>query len=197
MQNNRKNVLLFGNLFIPLRPNYPRAAPRGILIYIIRYMNINKNTRLEVVKMIVSSQELSTQEELLRELERSGFPSTQATLSRDLRQLRIAKGLNEDGLQVYMLPEKRRFQRVSDTHLTVQKMNRLGALSVKFSGNMAVVRTPPGHAAHVAYDIDNAEISEVLGTVAGDDTVFIVLAEDANRQMLLNQLNAIDTLKID
>ena len=106
-------------------------------------MNINKNTRLEVVKMIVSSQELSTQEELLRELERSGFPSTQATLSRDLRQLRIAKGLNEDGLQVYMLPEKRRFQRVSDTHLTVQKMNRLGALSVKFSGNMAVLRTPP------------------------------------------------------
>ncbi len=170
---------------------------RGILIYIIRYMNINKNTRLEVVKMIVSSQELSTQEELLRELERSGFPSTQATLSRDLRQLRIAKGLNEDGLQVYMLPEKRRFQRVSDTHLTVQKMNRLGALSVKFSGNMAVLRTPPGHAAHVAYDIDNAEISEVLGTVAGDDTVLIVLAEDANRQMLLNQLNAIDTLKID
>ena len=169
----------------------------GILIYIIRYMNINKNTRLEVVKMIVSSQELSTQEELLRELERSGFPSTQATLSRDLRQLRIAKGLNEDGLQVYMLPEKRRFQRVSDTHLTVQKMNRLGALSVKFSGNMAVLRTPPGHAAHVAYDIDNAEISEVLGTVAGDDTVLIVLAEDANRQMLLNQLNAIDTLKID
>ena len=160
-------------------------------------MNINKNTRLEGVKMIVSSQELSTQEELLRELERSGFPSTQATLSRDLRQLRIAKGLNEDGLQVYMLPEKRRFQRVSDTHLTVQKMNRLGALSVKFSGNMAVLRTPPGHAAHVAYDIDNAEISEVLGTVAGDDTVLIVLAEDANRQMLLNQLNAIDTLKID
>ena len=96
-----------------------------------------------------------------------------------------------------MLPEKRRFQRVSDTHLTVQKMNRLGALSVKFSGNMAVLRTPPGHAAHVAYDIDNAEISEVLGTVAGDDTVLIVLAEDANRQMLLNQLNAIDTLKID
>lgn len=160
-------------------------------------MNIHKDTRLEVVKMIVSSQELSTQEELLRELERSGFPSTQATLSRDLRQLRIAKGLNEAGQQVYMLPEKRRYQRVSDTHMTVQKMNRLGALSVKFSGNMAVLRTPPGHAAHVAYDIDNTAIPEVLGTVAGDDTIFMVLAEDTNRQLLLNRLNAIDTLKID
>lgn len=154
-------------------------------------MIINKNTRLEVIKMIVSSQELSTQDELLRELERSGFPTTQATLSRDLRQLRIAKGLNEEGVQVYMLPEQRRYQRVSDTHVTVQKMNRLGALSVKFSGNMAVIKTPPGHAAHVAYDIDNALIEEVLGTVAGDDTVFLVLAEDANRQLLLSRLNAI------
>ena len=86
---------------------------------------------------------------------------------------------------------------MSDTHLTVQKMNRLGALSVKFSGNMAVLRTPPGHAAHVAYDIDNADIPEVLGTVAGDDTVFIVMAEDTNRQMLLNRLNAIETLRIE
>ena len=160
-------------------------------------MNNNKDTRLEVVKMIVSSQELSTQEELLRELERSGFPSTQATLSRDLRQLRIAKGLNDAGLQVYMLPEKRRYQRVSDTHATIQQMNRLGALSVKFSGNMAVIKTPPGHAAHVAYDIDNANISEVLGTVAGDDTVFVVLAEDADRQMMLNRINAIGTMRVE
>ena len=160
-------------------------------------MNINKDTRLEVVKMIVSSQELSTQEDLLRELERSGFPSTQATLSRDLRQLRIAKGLNEAGQQVYMLPEKRRYQRVSDTHATVQQMNRLGVLSMKFSGNVAVIKTPPGHAAHVAYDIDNANISEVLGTVAGDDTILVVLAEDAERQMLLNRINTIGTMRIE
>ena len=160
-------------------------------------MIINKNTRPEVIKMIVSSQELSTQDELLRELERSGFPTTQATLSRDLRQLRIAKGLNEEGVQVYMLPEQRRYQRVSDTHVTIQKMNRLGALSVKFSGNMAVVKTPPGHASHVAYDIDNALLQEVLGTVAGDDTIFIVLAEDADKQMFLNRLNAIGTMRIE
>ena len=160
-------------------------------------MVINKNTRLEVVKMIVSSQELSTQDELLRELERAGFPSTQATLSRDLRQLRIAKGRNEEGNQVYMMPEQRRYQRVSDTHMTVQKMNRLGVLSVKFSGNMAVVHTPPGHAAHVALDIDAAVLDEVLGTVAGDDTIFIVLTEDTNRQLLLNRLNAIETIRVE
>ena len=143
--------------------------------------------------MIVSSQELSTQDELLRELEAAGFPTTQATLSRDLRQLRITKGPNEQGVSVYLLPERRRYHRVSDTHVTVQKMNSLGALSVKFSGNMAVVHTPPGHAAHVALDIDNAHVPEILGTIAGDDTVMMLLAEDAERPMVLNRLASIDS----
>ncbi len=153
-----------------------------------RDMMMNKDTWLEVIKMIVSSQELSTQDELLRELAKAGYPSTQATLSRDLRQLNIAKGPDGNGHVVYLMPEERRFRRVSDTHMTVQQINRLGALSVKFSRNLAVLRTPPGHAAHVAYDIDNAHITEVLGTIAGDDTVLIVLAEDAERPMLLNKL---------
>lgn len=154
-------------------------------------MNQSKSTRLEVIKMIVSSQELSTQDELLLELEKAGFPSSQGTLSRDLRQLRIAKGHNEAGLQIYMLPERRRYQRVSDTHMTVQQINRLGALSVKFSQNLAVVRTPPGHASHVAYDIDNAQIEEVLGTIAGDDTILIVLTEGADRPAVLNRLGEV------
>ncbi len=151
-------------------------------------MRQDKGTRLEVIKLIISSQEFTKQDDLLRELAKAGFPTTQATLSRDLHQLRITKGHNEHGELVFMLPEQRRYQRVSDTHLTVQRMNQLGALSVKFSGNIAVVRTPPGHAAHVAYDIDNAHIDEVLGTVAGDDTIFIVLDEEAERPQVLNKL---------
>ena len=157
-------------------------------------MNIgptNKSTRLEVIKMIVSSQEVMTQDELQAELAKAGFPSTQGTISRDLRQLRIGKGINEAGHLVYMLPEQRRYQRVSDTHMTVQQMNRLGAVSVKFSQNLAVIHTPPGHASHVAYDIDNAHIDEVLGTVAGDDTIFIVIDEDAERPQVLNKLSEI------
>lgn len=151
-------------------------------------MRQDKGTRLEVIKLIISSQEFTKQDDLLRELAKAGFPTTQATLSRDLHQLRITKGHNEHGELVFMLPEQRRYQRISDTHLTVQRMNQLGALSVKFSGNIAVVRTPPGHAAHVAYDIDNAHIDEVLGTVAGDDTIFIVLDEEAERPQVLNKL---------
>lgn len=172
-------------IFIPLHPIIKHTLfqmDNGVIT------KNDKETRLEVIKMIVSSQEVSKQEELLRELERAGFPSTQATLSRDLRQLRIVKGQNDTGNYVYLLPEQRRYQRVSDTHLTVQKINRLGALSIQFSNNMAVLRTPPGHASHVAYDIDNAHISQVLGTVAGDDTVFMVLDEQTDRPTLLNQL---------
>ena len=154
-------------------------------------MKQDKDTRLEVIKMIITSQELSRQDDLLRELAKAGFPSTQATLSRDLHQLRIVKGHNERGVLVYMLPEQTRYQRVSDTHMTVQQMNRLGAISVKFSQNLAVVHTPPGHAPHVAYDIDNADIPEIVGTIAGDDTILIVLAEDADRPSVLNHLSVV------
>lgn len=176
---------LSAKLFIPL---HPHSFTKDKTTSPILLMVADKQTRLEVIKMIVSSQELGKQEELLRELEKAGFSSTQATLSRDLRQLRISKARSENGELVYMMPEQRKFMRVSDRHVTIQQMNRLGALSVRFSRNLAVLRTPPGHAPHVAYDIDNAGITDILGTVAGDDTVIIVLAEDAERQTVLNEL---------
>ncbi len=150
-----------------------------------------KNGRLELIKMIVSGQELSTQEELQRELNIAGYPTSQATLVRDLKQLRIVKGLNKEGRNVYLMPSEQRFRMVSDTHVTVDAMNKLGVVSVKFSGNLAVIHTPPGHAGHVAYDIDNAGIAEILGTVAGDDTVIVVLAEYADRAKVMDELSLI------
>lgn len=150
-----------------------------------------KNGRLEIIKMIVSSQELSTQEELQAQLFIAGFPTSQATLVRDLRQLHIVKGFNAQGRNVYLMPADQKFRMVSDTHVTVDALNRLGAVNVKFSGNMAVIHTPPGHAAHVAYDIDNARIDEILGTIAGDDTVFLVLSEDADRAILMDKMSLI------
>jgi len=148
----------------------------------------NKNARLEVLKMIIGGIELSTQEELLEELGKAGYASTQATLSRDLKQLRIVKAQNAEGKYVYMLPSNRIYRTVSDNHATMDQMSRLGALSVRFSGNLAVVRTLPGHAAHVAYDIDAATLSCVLGTVAGDDTVLVILAEGTAHADALNAL---------
>lgn len=122
----------------------------------------NKDTRMEAIKMIVSAQDISSQEELLRELAKVGFKLTQATLSRDLRQLKVTKAMGASGKYVYVLPAAPLYRRVSDTHLTAVAMHQAGALSVKFSGNLAVVHTLPGHASHIAYDIDNKKFSEIL-----------------------------------
>ena len=140
-----------------------------------------KNTRQEVIKMIITSQAVSNQEELLQELFKAGFPSTQATLSRDLKQMRIVKALTEDGQYAYMLPGEQRYRRI----------NQLSMLNIRFSGNIAVIHTPPGHASHVAYDIDRANIAEVMGTIAGDDTIFVALTENASRPDVLDHIAAI------
>lgn len=149
----------------------------------------NKGARLEVLKMIIGGMELGTQEELLAELGKAGYESTQATLSRDLKQLRIVKAQNGEGRYVYMLPSSRIYHTVSERHVTLDQMNRLGAISVRFSGNIAVIKTLPGHAAHVGYDIDNATLSCVLGTIAGDDTVMVVLVEGTPHDLALNALS--------
>lgn len=148
----------------------------------------NKNTRLEVIKMILSSQEISSQEALLIELDKAGFKLTQATLSRDLKQLKVVKATTASGQYVYMLPGNQTYRRVSDTHLTMAESNRVGLLSVKFSGNILVMHTLPGHASHIAYDIDNAKIDEFIGTIAGDDTIFLVMAEHVERKTALKKL---------
>ena len=105
-----------------------------------------KETRLEVIKMLISSQELSKQEELMAELEKAGYATAQATLSRDLRLLGVVKVQNDTGRYVYMMPNSRAYRSVSDNHMTVMAMHRLGALGVKFSGNgevSATLRTWP------------------------------------------------------
>ena len=150
-----------------------------------------KETRLEVIKMLISSQELSKQEELMAELEKAGYATAQATLSRDLRLLGVVKVQNDAGRYVYMMPNSRAYRSVSDNHMTVMAMHRLGALGVKFSGNIAVVKTLPGHASHVAYDIDRAGLDCVVGTVAGDDTVLLVIEEGTDHARALDVLSQV------
>ena len=147
-----------------------------------------KDSRIEAIKMIVSAQEISSQLELQEELRKMGFTMTQATLSRDLKQLKVAKAANTQGKYIYVLPTMPLYRRVSDSHLTAHAVRQIGALSVKFSGNLAVVHTLPGHASHIAYDIDNKNFSEFLGTLAGDDTIILVLAEGVTKQEALTKL---------
>ena len=120
--------------------------------------------------------QVGSQEELLQELNREGFELTQATLSRDLKQLKVAKAASMNGKYVYVLPNNIMYKRSTDQSAGEMLRNN-GFISLQFSGNIAVIRTRPGYASSMAYDIDNNEFSEILGTIAGDDTIMLVLRE--------------------
>ena len=133
--------------------------------------NKKKADRQDAIKMLISSQEIGSQEELLQALAQEGFELTQATLSRDLKQLKVAKAANVYGRYVYVLPNDILYKRPS------HQMQSNGFISLQFSHNIAVVRTRPGYASSIAYDIDNRDCPAILGTIAGDDTIMLVLAE--------------------
>lgn len=138
---------------------------------------LDKKKRLQTIRKIVSMNSLESQDELLAALREEGFVSTQTTLSRDLKQLRISKVRVRSGHSIYALPREGQFEPV----LTLEEINRT-KWRLNFSGNLMVVHTPPGHASIVAYDVDNLKHPSFLGTVAGDDTVIVVLAEGADRE---------------
>lgn len=149
-----------------------------------------KSTRLDTIKMIISSKEISCQEELLQELINEGFGLTQATLSRDLKQLKVAKAASMNGKYVYVLPNDIMYKRNIDQS-THDMMTYSGFVSMQFSGNLAVIKTRPGYASSIAYDIDNRHCEDILGTIAGDDTILLVLREGADKIYVENFLDFI------
>lgn len=146
-----------------------------------------RNERLDAIRLLLSRQETNTQEALLRELLKMGFSVTQSTLSRDLRRLHAVKAGGAGG-SCYILPQDPRYQRVV-TAITAPEFARdTGFLSLDFSGNLAVMRTRPGYAAVLAAGIDAQMPDGVLGTIAGDDTILIVLREGMTRQEAIDRL---------
>lgn len=125
---------------------------------------------------IISNRNVETQEQLLSELQNAGFRSTQATISRDIKELRIVKELTSFGTY--------RYTAVTD-ELTGTFSGKLNTIfrecitNFDYAQNMIVIHTLPGLASAAASAIDAMNMSVVLGTIAGDDTVFIVM-RDAN-----------------
>ena len=151
-----------------------------------------KTNRLDTIKMLISSREICSQEELLDLLDREGMGVTQATLSRDLKQLKVAKASSMTGKYVYVLPNSTVYRRLPDKDSPVQEMMKYtGFVSINFSYNMAVIRTRPGYASSLAYDIDNQELSEIVGTIAGDDTILLVIREGVTHDQVRHALHHI------
>jgi transcriptional regulator of arginine metabolism len=151
----------------------------------------SKKDRLETLRLIISSQEMSNQEELLAALRKEGYVVTQATLSRDLKQLKVAKAATMRGNYIYVLPNVTMYKRVSTPAQVKEMMQVPGFLSIHFSGNMGVIKTRPGYASSIAYNIDASHISCILGTIAGDDTIFIVVAEGTQQKDVVSALAAV------
>ena len=148
-----------------------------------------KNNRLEALRLIISSQQLGSQDELLNALQKEGFKLTQATLSRDLKQLKVAKAASMSGNYVYVLPNETMYKRVSTPNSVREMMKVPGFVSINFSGNMGIIKTRPGYASSIAWNIDNGDIPEILGTIAGDDTIFIVVKEGVRSQQVIEALS--------
>lgn len=136
-------------------------------------MNL-KEQRLYTIRKIIQTEIIRSQEDLLNALAKKGFDVTQATLSRDIKLLNIIKQHDGNGLYVYTLPESM----ASAENLTVDT----GLLNIEFSGNLAVVKTRPGYAMGIASDIDTYAPREILGTIAGDDTILIIPREGFDRK---------------
>ena len=118
---------------------------------------------MEALKMLISSMELGSQEEVLRALEKEGFKLTQATLSRDLKQLKVAKAASMNGKYVYVLPNETMYKRVSTPRSAMEMLQSSGFVSINFSGNMGVIKTRPGYASSIVIKQGVSELDVIDG----------------------------------
>lgn len=145
---------------------------------------------MRVIAQILNAQIISSQEQLTHALAMQGYEVTQATLSRDLRDLRAEKKVMSNGVTKYVIPSNPSVERkVLGINSEVARMS---ILSVDFCGQFAVVKTRPGYANAVAYDIDDRGSAYVLGTIAGDDTILIIPRETTTREMLYDFLYGVE-----
>ena len=147
----------------------------------------NKRNRLQVISEILRTTVVGSQEELLKILNDKQCEVTQATLSRDLKLLKVAKTPLSNGDYKYILPS---YNKPTPTESTANTLISHGAvMSLEFSGQLAVVKTKPGYASAIAWDIDNKASEQVLGTIAGDDTVLVIPREGVSREEILEMMN--------
>jgi transcriptional regulator of arginine metabolism len=146
----------------------------------------NRFKRQAEIRKIIQKGDVHSQDELLIVLKGLGFDLTQATLSRDLKEMQVAKVPHPAKGYVYVIQEGEKIKNNSEPG----RVNYLadGFRDLRFSGTLAVLRTQPGYAGTIAAVIDKAEPWEILGTIAGDDTILIIMKEGISKLDLINAL---------
>lgn len=150
---------------------------------------VSKTQRQHRIARLLEEQAISSQPELVRLLAAGGVNATQATVSRDLEDLGAVKVRVPGGETVYAIPEMARDRVAPEDHL--KRVLGDWVVEVAASGNLVVLRTPPGSAHVVGSALDRAGLPEILGTVAGDDTVLVVASADAGGTKLARRLSSL------
>jgi transcriptional regulator of arginine metabolism len=151
-------------------------------------VTLSKQRRQHLVAKLLRDHPVAGQPQLVELLEAEGVPVTQATVSRDLEELGAVK-VRVPGVEraVYVLPDRPGEQPASNEHL--RRVLGEWLVDVATSANLVVLRTPPGCAHVVASAIDRSELPAVVGTVAGDDTVLVVVAEAVGAKALADHID--------
>lgn len=151
---------------------------------------MNKHTgnakieRMRTIRRLITTHKLRSQEQLLQLLIERGYKSTQATLSRDLKDLQATKQVDkETGSYIYTLPERQSAKTLPTMTFAADEF-----ISIEFSQNMAVIKTVSGFANAIALYIDRLELHEILGTLAGDNTIMVILRENITRRDFIESL---------
>ncbi len=144
---------------------------------------MKKGRHTRIIELI-SSNKVETQEELADLLRREGYDVTQATVSRDIRELKLTKIPTEDGKQIYRLL-KNNNEHLYDKYVRVLKD---GFLSMDTAQNILVVKTVSGMAMAVAAALDGLEMPEIVGSIAGDDTIMVAIRTNDDTKVVMNNI---------
>lgn len=145
----------------------------------------DRTARLKAIRKLIKANRIESQEELLSLLISEGYDLTQATLSRDLKLLKVGKIADGHDGYVYTLPTEE--ENHESEHIFVQDFLR-GYISIECSKNIVVIKTFPGHASPVCNALDNMNFEEILGTVAGENCMFACLKDGVSSADFLKKL---------
>ena len=143
-----------------------------------------KRNRQEKLLELISRYEIDTQDELIARLRECGYDVTQATVSRDIRDLKIVKMMTRKGSYRYVLPKQA--NEGASPKFSTALIDSI--VHVDSACNIVVIKTYPGHAGAVATCVDSLNLPEIVGTIAGDDAIFLVIREAARASAICDRL---------
>lgn len=146
---------------------------------------MGKKNRHTTIKEVILFEDITNQDMLLNALINKGFDVTQATLSRDIKELKIIKAPTPRGSYAYQLADA-----IVNSQENIMPLSSFGFLSIEFSGQLAVIKTRPGYAMAIAGEIDSKANQTILGTVAGDDTILLIPKDNISREEVLASLSS-------